>query len=111
MNVFLHILVVNAIREGVGRQSGVAYKMQDCECAIVNEKGEPQEVGVLMLSKEQVGNVTPGHYSGTFALRANKSKEGGRRIEAVVVGLVPLDLTAAGFVPKGSKVPAQPVKA
>lgn len=104
LNAFLHILVVNTIREGTGKQSGQPYRMQDCECAIVNERGEPQEVGVLMLSKDHVGLVTPGHYAGSFALRADKSKEGQRRIGAVITGLQPLKLTEKGFVPNGPAV-------
>lgn len=85
----LQIILTNPIREGVGKLSGNPYRMQDCECIILNDDGTPREVGVLMLGKELVGNVTPGTYLGQFALRANKSEKGQRRIEAVITGLTP----------------------
>ena len=108
-NHFLQILVVNPIREGIGKVSKNPYKMQDCECAILDDKGVPQQVGVLMLSKEQTGNVTPGYYSGSFEIRADTSRDGGRKIGAVLVDLVPHDLTPRGFVVKGAgKSPAAP---
>lgn len=98
MNVFLHILKVNPIREGVGKQSGNAYRMQDAECMILDDKGEVDQVGVLMLSKDQVGKTDPGIYLGSFAMRANTSKDGGRKIEAVLTGLMPVKKTPKGFV-------------
>ena len=99
MNVFLQILKVNPVREGVGKQSGNPYRMQDAECMILNDQGEVDQVGVLMLAKDQVGNTLPGVYLGSFAMRANTSREGGRRIEAVLTGLSPVRKTAKGFVP------------
>lgn len=106
MNVFLQIIAVNPIREGVGKQSGQAYRMQDCECLILKDDATPVEVGVLMLSKEQVGHVTPGIYAGTFALRADKSREGGRRIGAVLTSLVPVKRSGPGFVEASAPAPA-----
>ena len=99
MNVFLQILKVNPIREGVGKQSGQPYRMQDAECLILDDKGEVDQVGVLMLAKEQVGVAQPGVYLGSFAMRANTSQNGGRKIEAVLTGLSPVRKTAKGFVP------------
>lgn len=98
MNVFLQILKVNPIREGVGKVSNQPYRMQDCECVILNDKGEPDEVGVLMLGKDQVGNTGAGTYVGAFAMRADKSEKGQRRIGAVLTGLRPVKLTDKGFV-------------
>lgn len=95
----LQIILVNPLREGVGKLSGNPYRMQDCECIILNDDGTPREVGVLMLGKELVGNVVPGTYLGQFALRANKSEKGQRRIEAVITGLQP-------YTVKGAKSPA-----
>jgi len=99
MNVFLQILKLNPIREGIGRQSGQPYRMQDAECLILDDKGDVDQVGVLMLSKEQVGITQPGVYLGSFAMRANTSEKGGRKIEAVLTGLQPVTKTAKGFVP------------
>lgn len=107
MNVYLQILKVNDIREGIGKASGKEYRMQDCECVILTEAGEVDEVGVLMLGKDQVGNTQPGIYVGSFALRADKSRDGQRRIGAVLTGLRPVKRSGAGFVavdaPKGAQ--------
>lgn len=103
MNVFLQILKVNAIREGTGKTSGNPYRMQDAECMILSDTGEVDQVGVLMLSKEQVGVTQPGIYLGHFAMRANTSREGGRKIEAVLTGLQPVSKTPKGFVPVDQK--------
>ena len=109
MNVFLHILKVNAIREGLSKATNQPWRMQDAECMILDDKGEVDQVGVLMLSKDQVGKTDPGIYLGSFAMRANTSKDGGRKIEAVLTGLQPVRKTPKGFVAEGGEVapPAQ----
>lgn len=99
MNSFLQILKLNDVREGIGKVSGKEYKMQDAECIIFSETGEVDQVGVLMIPKELMGSVTPGTYMGRFAMRANTSREGQRRIEAVLVGLSPVKRSGTGFVP------------
>jgi hypothetical protein len=99
MNVFLQILKVNEIREGIGKTSKNPYRMQDAECLILNDQGEVDQVGVLMLSKDQVGKTEPGTYLGSFAMRANTSREGGRKIEAVLTGLTAVRKTPKGFEP------------
>ena len=104
MNVFLQILKVNEIREGVGKLSGQPYRMQDAECMILDDKGEVDQVGVLMLSKDQVDKVEAGIYLGSFAMRANTSEKGGRKIEAVLTGLQPVRKTAKGFVADSGEV-------
>ena len=80
--------------------------MQDAECMILDDKGEVDQVGVLMLSKDQVGKTDPGIYLGSFAMRANTSKDGGRKIEAVLTGLQPVRKTPKGFVAEGGEVAA-----
>lgn len=85
MHALLQIIKVNDIREGVGKQSGNAYRMQDCECILLNDDGTPSQVGVLMLPKELTGNTSTGTYTATFALRPSVRE---RRIEAVLTGLV-----------------------
>ncbi len=104
MNVFLQILKVNPLREGVGKTSGQPYRMQDAECMILDDKGDVDQVGVLMLSKDQVGKTEPGIYLGSFAMRANTSQNGGRKIEAVLTGLQPVKKTPKGFVADGGEV-------
>lgn len=91
----VQIFKVNEARSG--EKNGRKWEMQDAECALLNgETGMVEEVGVLMIPKELTGKATPGVYTGTFSLRANKSREGGRRIESVLVGLTP-------YAIKGSK--------
>ena len=112
MNVFLHILKVNPIREGTGKASGNPYRMQDAECMILDEKGDVDQVGVLMLSKDQVGKTEPGIYLGSFAMRASTAKDGGRKIEAVLTGLLPVKKTPKGFVTaEGESAPPAAPKA
>jgi hypothetical protein len=106
MNVFLQILKVNEVRSGIGKTSGNPYRMQDCECLILDDKGDVDQVGVLMLSKDQVDKTFPGIYLGSFAMRANTSEKGGRKIEAVLTALSPVRKTAKGFVSDSGEVAA-----
>jgi hypothetical protein len=87
MQSILQILKVNEIKEGKAKATGNEYRLQDCECVLLDEKGDVGEVGVLSLPRDWIGNVKPGIYLGSFALRANKGREGGRRIEAVLTAL------------------------
>lgn len=96
MNSFLQILKLNESRSGV--KNDRKWEMQDAECIIFSETGEVDQVGVLMIPKDLMGKVQPGTYSGSFSLRANTSREGQRRIEAVLTGLVPVQKTSRGFV-------------
>lgn len=96
MNSFLQILKLNEARSGV--KNDRKWEMQDAECIIFAEDGSVDQVGVLMIPKDLMGKVQPGTYSGSFALRANTSREGQRRIEAVLTGLVPVTKTQRGFV-------------
>jgi hypothetical protein len=111
MNVFLQILKLNPVREGIGAKSGKAYRMQDAECMILDDKGDVDQVGVLMLSPDQVDKTVPGIYLGSFAMRANTSREGQRRIEAVLTGLQPVKRTPKGFVTDAGEVAAPVVAA
>lgn len=94
MQAILQILKLNDPRTGVGKASGRPYDMQDAECIILNDDGTVAEVGVLNIPDELRGKVTPGTYTGAFALRASKAKDGGRKIGAVLTGLVPYAVKA-----------------
>jgi len=83
----LQILKLNDPRSG--EKNGRRWEMQDCECIIFGDDGAIDQVGVLMIPKEMMGKVQPGTFNGSFKLRANTSREGQRRIEAVLVGLTP----------------------
>lgn len=85
----IQILKVNELREGKAKATGNEYRIQDCECILLTDSGEVGEVGVLSLPRDLVGNTKPGLYMAAFALRANKGREGGRKIEAVLTALTP----------------------
>lgn len=96
MQSILQILKLNEPRSGV--KNDRKWEMQEAECLILNETGDVVEVGVLMIPKDLMGKVPVGTFFGTFALRANKSREGGRRIEAVLTGLQAIKKAGNGFV-------------
>lgn len=87
MQSLIHVLKVNDLRSGV--KDGRNWQMQDCECILLTENGEADQVGVLMLPKDLQGTNAPkpGRYSGAFALRPNLTT---RRIEAVLTKLLPV---------------------
>lgn len=90
MQTILQVLKVNEARKGVSKVTGNPWEMQDCECILLNDDGSVGEVGVCSLPRDLIGKTTVGVYTASFSLRANKSREGGRRIEAVLTGLVPV---------------------
>lgn len=98
MNSFLQILKLNDSRSGKTKE-GRDWVMQDAECIIFDEAGQVDQVGVLMIPKPLMGLVAPGTFVGSFALRANTSREGQRRIEAVLTGLQAVKKSGSGFVP------------
>lgn len=100
MQAILQILKLNEARKGVGRESGREYEIQDAECIILNDDGTPAEVGVLVIPKELMGKVQPGIFTGSFALRASRAKDGGRKIGAVLTGLLPYAVKQAPAAPR-----------
>lgn len=91
MHSIVQILKLNEARSGK-TVTGREWTIQDAECLLLNDDGTINEVGVLTIPRELNGKATPGTFMGAFALRANKSREGGRRIEAVLTGLQPYSL-------------------
>ncbi|QHI96755.1 hypothetical protein GT347_01350 [Xylophilus rhododendri] len=86
-NALIHIIKVNPARSGA--KDGRPWEMQDAECLLLDEAGQPTQVGVLMLPKELRNKTEPGYYTGSFALSAGLRD---RRIEAILTGLVPVDV-------------------
>lgn len=80
----IKIIKVNELRKG--SKDGREWAMQDAECILMDENGEEQQVGVLMLPKHLRGENAPerGIYSGAFTLQAGMRD---RRIEAVLLDL------------------------
>jgi hypothetical protein len=87
MQSIIQILKLNEVRSG--EKNGRKWEMQDAEALLLNDDGSVNQVGVLMLPKDLTGKATPGTFIGTFALRADTSREGQRRINAVLTGLQP----------------------
>ncbi len=85
----IKIVKVNELRKG--SKDGREWAMQDAECILLDENGEEQQVGVLMLPKDLRGEKAPskGIYLGSFTLQAGMRD---RRIEAQLVGLQPYDV-------------------
>ena len=88
MQTIIQILKLNEPRSGV--KDGREWSMQEAECILLNDDGSVGEVAVWNLPKELQGKVNAGQYTASFTLRANKSREGGRRVEAQLVGLTPI---------------------
>lgn len=86
MQSLVHLIKVNDKRSG--EKNGRKWEMQDAEAILLTPDGKPDQVGVLMIPRDKLGQVTPGLYSATFALKPDMMS---RRIEAVVVSLVPVD--------------------
>lgn len=84
MQSILQIFKVNEARSG--EKDGRKWSIQECECALLDTDGVVQEVGVLSLPRELVGNTKPGIYMGAFALKAGYKD---RKIGAVLTGLQP----------------------
>lgn len=106
MQSILQILKLNEPRSGT--KDGRDWKMQDAECLILTAEGAVDQVGVLNIPKALMGTVQPGIYMGSFALRANTSREGQRRIEAVLTGLNPIPVPgkASAVAPAAPAAPA-----
>lgn len=101
----LKIIKVNDQRSGV--KDGRPWSMQDAECILLDENGEEQQVGVLMLPKSLQGDQAParGTYMGGFTLTAGMRD---RRIEAQLVSLQPYDVRKPGAAPAVPAAAAKP---
>lgn len=88
----IQILKVNEKR--TGNKGGRDWAMQDCECALLSDAGEIEQVGVLQLPKDMMGDAAPkvGTYMGAFALRAGMQD---RKIVAVLTALTPYAVPTA----------------
>jgi hypothetical protein len=92
MQTIVQIFKINEQR--TGSKEGRAWAMQDAECALLDESGAIQQIGVLQLPKDMQGEKAPkpGVYMGSFSLRAGLRD---RRIEAVLAGLTLIPNKAA----------------
>lgn len=93
MTSILQIFKLNEPRKG--EKNGRAWEMQDAECAVLTDDGKVDQVAVLVIPKDLMGKVSPGVFLGRFALKADTSREGQRRLQAVLVGLDPYTVKGA----------------
>lgn len=84
MQAVIQILKVNELKTGVSAKTGKPYEVQDAECVLLDEHGNPDQIGVLPVPKALRDTIRPGVFTGTFALKPDFSS---RRIEAVLTGL------------------------
>lgn len=108
MQSLIQIIKVNELRSGT--KDGRGWAMQDAECILLTENGEPDQVGVLQLPKHLMGDgkvnkVEKGTYLGTFALAAGMRD---RRIEARLTGLQPYDVRKASAAAPSAAAAAKP---
>jgi len=87
MQSIIEILKVNELRSGT--KDGRQWTFQDAECLLRDDTGAVVEVGVLPIPEAMREQAKPGVFIGTFALRASKMRDAGRRIEPVLTGLQP----------------------
>lgn len=97
----IQILKVNEKR--TGNKNGRDWAMQDAECMLLSDTGELEQVGVLQLSKDMMGEnePKPGIYSASFALRAGMQD---RKIGAVLTSLTPYPMAKAPQASKAATV-------
>ncbi|AVT17357.1 hypothetical protein C8244_14860 [Paracidovorax avenae] len=107
MNSLIQILKVNEPRSGISDKTKKPWTMQEAEVALLDDNGEIQKVGGLMLPREMVGDKAPekGVYIGSFALDVNYMT---RRVEAVLVDLRPYSTGRSGAAPAPAATPAAP---
>jgi len=84
MHALIQVLKLNDMRQGVSRESGKPWEMQDAECIVLNDDFTPSKVGVLRVPKDLRNNLHPGIYTGTFSLEPDYKT---RVIGAVLTGL------------------------
>lgn len=67
-----------------------SYQVQECECILLNDDGQPEAVGVLRLDeKMRAAPPALGTYTATFSLKPSPKD---RKIGAVLTGLTPVQL-------------------
>lgn len=102
MKSVLNVLKINAPLRGTSKKTGNAYEIHTAECAILDELGHIEQVGVLDIPKELREKLSTGVFVGEFALTAGFSD---RKINARLVGLAPYDVAkakAATLAPKAA---------
>lgn len=91
MQSIIQIFKVHPVKTGTSSQTGKPYEMQHAECAMLDDAGDIDQVGVLRIPKDMRGQVVPGIYLGRYAMRPDMKT---REIGPVLVGLQPYSVAA-----------------
>jgi hypothetical protein len=89
MSNILQILAVSPAKTGTSK-GGKAYSIVETHCAVLNEDGSAQGVGVWVLPREVPQDTKPGYYAPVYGMRAVTYGELRGQILGEIVGLVPL---------------------
>ena len=84
MQSTIRVFKLDDVKRGTSKKTGNAYEIHTAQCALVDEAGNVDAVGVLDIPPDLRGKVVPGVFRGTFAMKTNFQNG---RIEAALVGL------------------------
>jgi hypothetical protein len=84
MQSTIRVFKLDEVKKGTSKKTGNAYEIHTAQCALVDETGNIDQVGVLDIPPDLRGKVGPGLFRGTFAMKTNFQNG---RIEAALVGL------------------------
>lgn len=92
----IQIFKLDEVKKGTSKKTGNPYEIHSAQAALIDSAGNVDTVGVLDIPPDLRGKVTPGLYTGSFAMKTNFSSG---RIEAVLTGLTPLPRSARAPAP------------
>ena len=95
MKAILQVMHVNEVKRGVSRVSGKPYEIQTAYAMVLNESGEPEAVGELLIPRDQTEQIKPGLFTGTYQFGVDEKKNIGARL----VALTPTVITATAAKP------------
>lgn len=86
MQSTIQIFKLDEVKKGTSKKTGNPYEIHTAQAALIDVAGNVDTVGVLDIPPDLRGKVTPGKFTGTFAMKTNFQNG---RIEAALVGLTP----------------------
>ncbi|TFY99001.1 hypothetical protein [Ramlibacter humi] len=88
----IRVFKLDEVKRGTSKRTGNPYEIHTAQAALIDEAGNIDTVGVLDIPPELRGKVTPGDFTGTFAMKTNFQNG---RIESVLTGLTPIKAVGA----------------
>lgn len=98
MQSTIRVFKLDEVKKGTSKKTGSPYEIHTAQAALIDDVGNIDTVGVLDIPPALRGQVVPGDFRGTFALKTNFTNG---RIEAVLTGL-------ASMPPAKPPAPAAP---